>query len=140
VSSGALHNLIYALNQVIHNFGAAGVIGFATYGLLHRSDSGIALRPAFLGLVIAWAVQGASGAAFGIYSFLFYGKFPDIHGVAVVALVVKMICVATGFFVALIGFKKSAGAATSPPRFFLILSIALAATALSAAAFLRWFS
>jgi hypothetical protein len=140
VSSAALHNLIYALNQVIHNFGAAGVIGFASYGLLHRSDRGAALRPVFLGQAVSWVVQGTSGAAFGITSLSFYGKLPDIHGVAVVALVVKMVCVAVGFIMASIGFKRSARAAPGPLRFFLIASFLLGTTALSAAAFLRWFS
>ncbi len=140
MSSAALQNLVYALIQVIHNFGAAGVIGFASYAILHRSERGTALRPIYLGLVIAWVVQGASGAAFGITSLMFYGKLPDIHGVAVDALVLKMVCVAAGFFVALLGFKKSAGMALSPPRLLLFISFILGATALSAAAFLRWFS
>ena len=63
MSSAALQNLIYALIQVAHNFGAAAVIGFASYGLMRRVGQELTQRTAFLGLTIAWAVQGASGAA-----------------------------------------------------------------------------
>ena len=52
-------------------------------------------------MMAGWAAQAASGGAFGFVSWLYYGRFPDIHGIAVAAL---------------------------------------AATALTAAAVLRWFS
>ena len=71
---------------------------------------------------------------------MFSGKLPDIHGVAVDALVVKMVCVAAGLLVAFLGFKRSTGTVLSPPRLLLVFSFVLGATALSAAAFLRWFS
>ena len=93
-----------------------------------------------MGLVIAWAVQGVSGAVFGITSLLFYGAFPDIHGVAVVAVSIKMVCVVIGFIVAFIGFRKSAGEEPRPQRPLLLTSFMVGAVALSAAAFLRWFS
>ncbi len=140
MSSAVLQNLIYALIQVIHNFGAAAVIGFATYGLMRRAEWESIQRTAFLGLLIAWAAQGISGAVFGITSLSFYGKLPDIHGVAVVAVTIKMICVVLGFIVAFIGFKKSKGEGRGPQGPLLITSFVLGATALSAAAFLRWFS
>jgi len=139
VSSAVVQNLIYALNQVVHNFGAAAVIGFAGYGLLRRAQQGPALRSVYLGLVIAWAVQGATGVGFGITSLAFYGKLPDIHGVAVAAVSVKMVCVALGLVIAFIGFRKHAVVQTLS-SFFPIASLVLAATSLSAAAFLRWFS
>ena len=140
MSSAVLQNLIYALNQVAHNFGAAGVVGFATYGLMRRAEWTSSQRTAFLGLVIAWAVQGISGAVFGITSLSFYGELPDIHGVAVVAVSIKMICVVAGFIVAFIGFRKSSGQGQSAQSTLLVSSFVLGAIALSAAAFLRWFS
>lgn len=140
MSSAAQQNLVYALIQVFHNFGAAAVLGFATYGVLCRLGKQLVRRSVFLGLAIAWGIQGASGASFGIASFSFYGKLPDIHGIAVMAVSIKMICVAIGFLVALIGYRKSTGPAQHSQYLPLILSFVLGATALSAAAFLRWFS
>jgi len=140
VSSAVLQNLIYALNQVIHNFGAAAIVGFATYGLVRRTDRILIQRAAFLGLVIGWAAQGISGAIFGITSLSFYGSLPDIHGVAVDALIIKMICVVAGFIVAFIGYRKSTGEGQRAQFSLLLISFVLGATALSAAAFLRWFS
>ena len=49
MSSAALQNLIYALIQVAHNFGAAAVIGFASYGLMRRVGQELTQRTAFLG-------------------------------------------------------------------------------------------
>jgi hypothetical protein len=140
VSSAALQNLVYALIQVFHNFGAAGVLGFASYGVLRRAGNGLTRRSVFVGLAIAWGIQGASGASFGIASLSFYGKLPDIHGIAVTAVSIKMVCVAIGFFAAFVGYRKSGDLRERTQYLLLILSFVLGATALSAAAFLRWFS
>jgi hypothetical protein len=53
------------------------------------------------GLVLGgWVAQGASGACFGAISYVGYGRFPDIHGIAIGVLVLKMACAAAGFSVA----------------------------------------
>lgn len=135
-----MQNLIYALIQVVHNFGAAAVIGIATYGLRFGRNIATKQRRLLVFMAVAWAVQGASGASFGITSLYYYGKLPDIHGTAVAALFVKMTCVLTGFIIAVAALKT--GSAENPKRSVVIwlASLALGATALSAAAFLRWFS
>lgn len=99
-----LQNLSYAAIQVVHNFGAVAVavavVGSAACALwLEQQFSGMR-KLAWL-MMAGWAAQAASGGAFGFVSWLYYGRFPDIHGIAVAAL---------------------------------------AATALTAAAVLRWFS
>lgn len=139
MSSAVFQNLIYALNQVIHNFGAAAVIGFSTYGLLRRTDEPVAQRTILLALTIAWAVQGVTGVTFGITSLYFYGKLPDIHGVAIIAVTTKIICVILGFIVALVGLRKRSEIPGNS-QFHIFVSFALGVVALSAAAFLRWFS
>ena len=139
MSSAVFQNLIYALNQVIHNFGAAAVIGFSTYGLLRRADNPAAQRSILLALTIAWAVQGVTGVTFGITSLYFYGKLPDIHGVAIIAVTTKIVCVILGLIVAVAGLRKRSEI-PSNYQIHILISFTLGVVALSAAAFLRWFS
>ena len=85
-----LQNLAYALTQVAHNFGAVAVVAVPLYALcsMHPAGSRGLLWLALSG----WALQLASGAVFGAVSWYFYGQFPDIHGIAIGALVLKVLC------------------------------------------------
>jgi len=66
-----VQNFVYALIQVIHNFGAATVVGTAASALwLVRGDVAVQHRLALLAAA-AWAIQAASGALFGITTFYF---------------------------------------------------------------------
>lgn len=135
-----LQNLGYALVQVAHNFGAVAVTGGALAGLsLLRAGARL---PGWLGaLVLAgWAVQVASGAGFGGISYAYYGRFPDLHGIAIAALGIKMLCAASGFLLVAAYLKFATGWSAAGGRRTWTALIALAATALTAAAFLRWFS
>ena len=131
-----IQNLGYAATQIIHNFGAVAVVGGAACALAWR-EAAAQHRLAWI-VLIGWATQAASGATFGAISYYYYGKFPDIHGAAMVALFVKMSCVALGFtlaarqlFVRLSEISK---------RHAWLALFALGALALSSAAVLRWFS
>lgn len=133
-------NLAYALVQVAHNFGAVAVTGGAVAGwMIHRRD---AVQPtALVWLILAgWALQAASGAGFGLISFAYYGKFPDLHGVAVAALVVKLSCATAGLVLSMLFLKFAGGWSAARRRYGWHTLVGLAATALSAAAFLRWFA
>lgn len=135
-----LQNLAYALVQVAHNFGAVAVTGGAVGGWLMLRRDATAPR-ALTWLVLAgWALQASSGAGFGLISFTSYGQFPDLHGIAVAALLVKMSCATAGLILGLLLLRFSA--AWSAARRLKAWSglVGLAATALSAAAFLRWFA
>ena len=128
-------NLAYAVIQVAHNFGAATAIGSSFAGVL-ISNGGI--RRALLRVLLAgWSIQTVSGIAFGATSFYFYGRPPDIGGTALLALYVKIACVVGGF--AVVGFAFTTDPGKSADWIW-PLSAALTATALTAAAFLRWFS
>jgi len=134
-----LQNLGYALTQVVHNFGAAAVVGGALAGLwlaprmeLERSLGGL--------VCLGWAAQIASGATFGAISYYFYGRFPDISGIAVAALAIKVVCALTGFFLAASFFLFAAAWRDTSRRRAWHALAGLGATALTAAAFLRWFS
>jgi hypothetical protein len=135
-----LQNLAYALTQVAHNFGAVAVVGgplFARWP--QRPEEPVRHRLAWL-VLVGWVVQGASGAGFGAISYTYYGSFPDIHGIAVAALLLKMGCALMGLTLAVLLLRYAAG--WPPQRRDAAWSglLALGVTALMAAAFLRWFS
>ena len=133
-----MQNLIYALIQVIHNFGAVAIVGMGAYEtwLVRGSPK---RRLASL-LAIVWALQASSGAFFGIVTYYYDGQLPDIHGVAVDALLLKIICAVVGFVLAVSYAKWGSGWSAQKCRLIWGASFALGAVALSAAAFLRWFS
>jgi hypothetical protein len=134
-----LQNLGYALTQVVHNFGAAAVLGGSLAALWRPLQWESERKLGWL-VCIGWATQIASGSIFGAISFHYYGRFPDISGVAVMALILKVICASGGFFLAaLYLWRAAAWPAARRHRIWLTMS-GLSATALTAAAFLRWFS
>ena len=135
-----MQNLVYACIQVVHNFGAAAIVGSAAVALWAvRGNAAVWHRLAWL-LAVVWAVQAASGAGFGVATFYFEGHLPDIHGIAVIALLIKMACALTGFVVAAAYIRWHAGWDAEKQLFAWRASFMLGATALTAAAFLRWFS
>lgn len=134
----ATQNLAYSLVQVAHNFGAVAAVGGSLAALRFRS---LDTRRNLAKLALAgWGTQGASGAAFGAVSYYYYHQFPDITGIATVALAIKMVCVAIGFLLLATYLFRSGNWTAAKMNAVWIASSALAVTALSAAAFLRWFS
>lgn len=129
-------NLAYAITQIVHNFGAVAVVGGAACALAWRDDKA-QRRLAWL-VLIGWLTQAASGATFGAISFAHYGKFPDIHGIAVAALVVKVVCAALGFTLA--ARQLFVQLSEVSHRYSWLALCGLGALALSSAAVLRWFS
>jgi len=132
-------NLAYALTQVIHNFGAAAVVGGAVFILWPVSRLEYGRHFAWL-ILLAWGAQIASGALFGAVSLYYYGEPPDLSVIAMTALGVKVLAAMAGFLLAALYLVRGrewdrAGV----KRTFRIL-LALGVTALTAAAFLRWFS
>jgi hypothetical protein len=135
-----VQNLIYALIQVIHNFGAATVVGTATAAIwLAHGNAEVRHRLSFL-LALAWATQAVTGLLFGATTYYFDRSLPDIHGVAVDALVVKIVCALTGFILAAVYLKSHSRWSADKQFFAWRISLVLGGVALSSAAFLRWFS
>jgi len=130
-------DLGYALTQVAHNLGAVSVVGAAAAASWRGEDAH--RRLAWLALA-GWAVQGTSGAIFGAISYANYGRFPDIHGIAIGALRLKMACAAAGFSLAGFFLVRGSGWSDAARRRCFRSLLVLALTALTAAAFLRWFS
>lgn len=131
-------NLAYSIVQVAHNFGALATVGGS---LAATKFASVETRRRLAKLVFAgWSIQGASGASFGAVSYYFYHQFPDISGVALAALFLKMACVASGFVLLATYLYRADRWPESSRRLAWLGSSLLAITALTAAAFLRWFS
>jgi hypothetical protein len=136
----AVQNFLYALIQSVHNLGAATVVGAAAAAIwLVRGEVAAQRRLAML-LAFAWAIQAMSGALFGITTYVYDKQMPDIHGVAVDALMVKVVCAITGFVLAVFIAKWQSGWLPARRTLSWYASLGLGITALSSAAFLRWFS
>ncbi|MDZ7594889.1 MAG: hypothetical protein U0932_09585 [Thiobacillus sp.] len=132
-------NLAYALTQVVHNFGAAAVLGGAVFVLWPALRLQDGRTFAWL-ILVAWGAQIISGGLFGVTSLYYYGETPDLSRIAMTALGIKVAAAITGFLLA--AFYLTRGkrwGSAGVKRSFQALA-ALAATALTAAAFLRWFS
>lgn len=135
-----LQSLGYALVQVMHNFGAAAVVGGAAF-MLYMASQPVLMRGKFVWLVgVGWGTQILSGMAFGAISYYYYGKFPDIHGIAIVALVVKMLCAVFGLVMVALHLRYANGWTDRQRHVAWQMLFAPGAIALTAAAFLRWFS
>lgn len=131
-----IQNLAYAITQVVHNFGAVTVLGGAVVALVWREAG--AQRTLSRMVLAGWLVQALSGATFGAISYYYYAKFPDIHGIAVAALIVKVVCAALGFTLA--AWLSMARPPAATRRYAWLVLCCLGALALSSAAVLRWFS
>lgn len=135
-----LENISYALTQVIHNFGALAVVGGAIVALKAKSDQ-LQLKKNMAWLVLfGWSAQGASGLIFGGISLLFYGETPDLHTVAAAALSLKILCAALGFVLAVLYVRGSAHWTDKGRQRVWHSLVGLGGTALTGAAFLRWFA
>jgi len=112
------------------------VVGGAVYALLRREAE---LQRKLAWIVLAgWMIQAFSGATFGAISYYYYAKFPDLFGIAVVALIVKVVCAGLGFTLA--GWQLIAHRTEVSRRYAWITLCGLGVLALSSAAVLRWFS
>lgn len=135
-----LQNLSYALVQVAHNFGAAAVVGAAVFALWPARQDPALRRKLVWTLLVAWLVQAASGAGFGLTSYHYYGRLPDIHGVALAALGIKVLAAFLGFVLAALYLTRAADWSEARGVGAVRSIAVLAMTALTAAAFLRWYS
>lgn len=130
-------NFVYAIIQIAHNFGASIVIGgsFFSYWLPNLTRKKLAWA-----VLIGWLIQGLSGAGFGVTSYVFHGHLPEIHGIAMISLFIKIICTVIGLILSMsVIFKRETWVEKNRNLIWGSMFTA-AATALFAAAILRWFS
>lgn len=136
----SIEGLSYAVIQVVHNFGAAAIVGGAVFALFPVAQPAPIQRTLAWLVCFGWVVQGLSGMVFGATSYYFYGKLPDIHGIATAALVIKVICAAIGFSTVAMYLLYGQTWPVEKRHMAWKLLIALGVIALTAAAFLRWLS
>lgn len=132
-------NLAYALVQLAHNFGAATLVGGSLFWLwpLPRQE----YARAFTWIILfGWGVQIASGILFGLTSLYYYGETPDLSAVAMSALVIKVGSATTGFLLGAWHLARGRDWGWGLVKRLFQIQAGLASLALTAAAFLRWFS
>ena len=131
--------LVYALVQAVHNLGAVAVVASPAVALGSRGRGKISERRLAWVLLAAWGLQAASGAGFAAASYGLKGALPEVTGVALAALVIKMAATAAGFTLgaALLRARRLAGGRPRAVAWGLALGLAVAA--LLAAAPLRWY-
>ena len=134
--------LVYTLVQAVHNLGAVAVVASpaVALGLRGRGERAESneRRLAWI-LLAAWGLQAASGAGFAAASYGLKGALPEVEGVALAALVIKMAATASGVTLgaALLRVRRLAGGRPRAVAWGLALGLAVAA--LLAAAPLRWY-
>lgn len=132
-------NLAYALTQVAHNFGAVIVVAAPIYMLAAPSQQHA--RGVLWLVLTGWLVQIASGLSFGLVSFYYYGQLPDIRGLAVMALIIKILSAGLGAGLTIATLREAISLASPLKiRWLWVGLAALGVIALTAAAFLRWYS
>jgi hypothetical protein len=131
-------NLLYAIVQAAHNFGAVAVVGGGLGGVILK-EANARKKLAWLALA-GWAMQAISGASFGAVTIHFSHKFPDIGDVAWTALYIKMACAVAGFVMLSAYLYWGARWADSRRNTVWVAAAVFGVTALSAAAVLRWYS
>jgi hypothetical protein len=129
-------SLIYALIQMVHNLSAALALGAPLFRVWYGTGRVAPARVVHL-LLTVWGLQILTGTAFGAASLWFYGALPDLYVIAKAALAVKITCAAGA--VGLCAWLLRHQAALQRRASWSGLAL-LAATAISAAAVLRWFS
>lgn len=131
-------NMSYSVVQVVHNLGAVLAVGGSLSAVVLKKVED-QKKLAWIALT-GWGVQGLSGATFGVVSYFFYHRFPEIAGIAVYALVIKIICTAVAVVLLLSNLIKGPDWPNGKKNYVMMTSFMLAIIALSAAAILRWFS
>ena len=134
----AAQNLSYSVIQVVHNFGAVATVGGSV--IATRLQDNVTRRKLANLVLIGWLTQALSGATFGMVTYHFYHQLPDISGIAVYALVIKMICATLGILLLATYLWQCHRWTEQGKSKAWVSSSVLAITAISGAAFLRWFS
>ena len=131
--------LVYALVQAVHNLGAVAVVASPAVALGFRGHGvGLERRLAWT-LLLAWGLQAATGAGFAAASYGLKGQLPEVTGVALYSLAVKLFATAAGFALAatLLWVRRLSSLRSRAVAWAACLGLAVAA--LLAAAPLRWY-
>ncbi|HEX3554498.1 MAG TPA: hypothetical protein VIA62_14840 [Thermoanaerobaculia bacterium] len=131
--------LVYTLVQAVHNYGALAVVASPAVALAFRGHGGALERRLAWTLLVAWGLQAATGAGFAAASYSLKGQLPEVTGVALYSLGVKLAATVAGC--ALAALLLWARRLSSPRSRTVAWAacLGLAVVALTAAAPLRWY-
>jgi len=127
----------YACIQLVHNLGAATVVGGPAAALWLARENQLALKRIARFVTAGWLVQATSGLGFGLTSYFLRGEIPDVTGVALFALATKIVSTVCGIPLALFAVKRVSSNRSSCLMFKALL--VLGVSSICAAAFLRWY-
>jgi hypothetical protein len=133
-----MENLIYTWIQIAHNFGAVAVVGSPAMGWWLERKNIAANRLALVAL-LGFFVQGATGIGFAITSYSLKGAVPEVAGIALAALLVKVSATVIGFLAAAILWKKSPQWLVRRKILIWQIMLVFSIAALMGAAVLRWY-
>jgi|GEM_PF-331780 len=144
-------DFLYACIQLIHNVGAAAVVGSPAvlWWLAHvnrvnvESDHSAAIWQVPNKLVwltvVAWATQIASGAGFGATTYYLKHALPELTGIGFAAIAIKVVCALICLLLALLYLRNASRWSTFMQIRVWQTLFVLGLTALMSAAFLRWY-
>lgn len=142
-----MDDFLYACVQLVHNVGAAAVVGSPAVAWWLGSTDQVTVAAAALVqrklawlTILAWSTQIASGAGFGITTYYLKHELPDLTGVALAALGIKVACAILCVLLVLAYLRMaSRWSARMRLRVWQALFV-LGLIALMSAAFLRWYA
>ena len=135
-----LQNRTYALTQVAHNFGAVAVVAVPLYALLFHAPHPGSRDLLWLALS-GWALRLASGAVFGTGELAFLrGNFQTSTALRLLPWCSRVLCALVALvLIALSLYARPLHDGRRSTVTWRLLAT-LGGTALTGAAFLRWFS
>ena len=146
-------DFLYACVQLVHNVGAAAVVGIpavawwlgSTNQLAsvlpdHKPEIVVVQRKLAWLTIFAWLIQIASGAGFGATTYYLKHELPDLTGVGLAALGIKIACAIICFVLALIYLRTASRWSSNMQLRVWQTLFVLGLTALMSAAFLRWYA
>ena len=146
-------DLLYACVQLIHNMGAAAVVGFpatawwlGSYKQLtslppdHESAISALQRNLTWLTIVAWLAQIASGAGFGATTYYLKHELPELTGIGLAALGTKIACAIISLFICVVYLRTASRWPAVARLLFWRILFTLGLTSLISAAFLRWYS
>jgi hypothetical protein len=147
-----MEDFVYACIQLMHNVGAAAVVGIPAVAWWRVSSSRVVAelpdkaeasatirrRMAWLTL-LAWSTQIASGITFGLTTYYLKHELPELTGVGFAALAIKIGCAFICCILTLVYLRKGINWVENLQLFTWQTLFALGLAALMSAAFLRWY-
>jgi hypothetical protein len=147
-----MEDFVYACIQLIHNLGAVAVVGSPAIAWWLVSSSQVIVQPsertftttsmrhslAWL-TFFAWATQIGSGAAFGVTTYFLKHEIPELTGIGLSALLIKVSCAFICVVLTILYLRTGTSWSDRLQIKVWQALFFIGLTALISAAFLRWY-